>query len=318
MCRTELEVLEEQVRQKRINMLVGDGVIKPIRSFEEYSEVIQKAKREARHRLFTNSYMMRAEVERLIKLKLLYQISIDNGVGFVENQQSYWRLHLYIDLEKKLQIPKLDKSILIEVVYVEGKITESQKKFKDILHKEDIIHFYETYRHFVYYNKISKKQYDVYYRTIQKALDKEGSYICVPNDEQLYQFERIYREYIDIYTQSFYTFEERKQQRDKGLIEVLVDKTGEVLAISLNPTIGGGAIAVRSDCSANIYATAFFVNSLRDKYKDETELEKHVTEPQGYGWIATRNVASIRLHEMFGLEWTGRAFDQFIIPGYTC
>lgn len=318
MCRTELEALEEQVRQKQIDMLVDRGLIKPIISFDEYNDAIQKAKREAQHRLFTNSYMMRAEVERLIKLNLLYQISIGNGIGFVENQKSYWRLHLYIDLEKRLRIPRLDKSILIEAVYLEDKITESQKKFRDILYKEDIIHFYETYRHFVYYNIISKKQYDAYYRTIQKTLEKEKSYICVPNDEQLYQFERLYREYIDIYTQSFYTFEERKQQRDKGLIGVLVDMTGKVLAISLSYTIGGGAIAVRSDCSANIYATAFFINSLKDKYKDEAELKKHAAEPQGYGWISSRNTASIRLHEMFGLKWTGKAFDQFIIPGYTC
>lgn len=275
MCGGELDILERQVRQKRIDVLLDRGLIKPITSFEEYSFVIQKAKQEAENRLFTNSYMMRNEVERLIKLGLLYQVRINNRVGFVENQQFYWRLHLYIDLKRKLRIPKLEKSILIESVYKEEKMTESQKKFRDILSTENFSHFYETYRHFVYRKKLSKKQFDVYLRSLQNALKQEGAYICYPNDEQLEQCEKIYREYIDIYSQTFFTVEERKEQRDKGLIRVLVDKTGDVLAISFNYTIGGSAIAVKSDCLNNIYSTAFFIDGMRDQYKDEIELEKH-------------------------------------------
>ncbi len=317
MCKTELEILEGQVRKRRIDMLVDRGVIKPIQNFDEYSSSIQKAKQTATHRLFTNSYMLRDEVERLISLNLLYQIQVKSGTGFVEDQRAYWRLHLHIDLEKKLQIPKLEKTILIELVYTEERMTNQQKKFKQILSQAAYSHFYETYRACESYNKISKKQYDTYYRNIQKVMKKEGTCICVPDDEQLLQFERIYRERIDIYSQSFYTVEERKQQRDRGLVRVLADKNGKVLAIWLNNSISGGAIATRLGFASNIYATALFVDALKDSYNDEGKTVQS-SKSQGYGWIATRNLESIRIHDMIGIKWTGRAFDQFIIPGYMC
>lgn len=316
MCKTELEILEEQVRQKRIDMLVARGVIRPVESFEEYNAALQKAKQETPHRLFTNSYMMRAEVDRLIRLGMLYQIDISHGVGFVENQRSHWRLHLHIDLKKKLGIPKLDKPILVEFVYNEGRETEQIKKFREILCKDDSLHFYETYRGLQYCDVLSKEQCDIYYNTIQKSMEKEGVRICAPNDEQLYEFERIYRERIDIFTQSFYTMEERRKQRDKGLISVVVDQNDQVLAISMAFTIAGGAIAVRPDCASNLYATAFFINSLKARYDRGERIEPPASLSRSEGWIATRNIASIRIHKMFGIVWNGRAFDQFFIPGY--
>ncbi|WP_322174218.1 hypothetical protein [Acutalibacter caecimuris] len=317
MCKTELEILERQVRKRRIDVLVDRGVIKPVRNFSEYSSAIQKAKQNATHRLFTNSYMLRDEVERLIGLNLLYLMSLESGAGFVEDQRAYWRLHLHIDLERRLQIHKLERSILIELVYAEGRMTNQQEKFRQLLSQAVFSHFYETYRACEFCNKMSKAQYDTYHRTIQKVMEKEGTYICAPDDEQLLQFERIYRERIDLYSQSFYTLEERKQQRDRGLVRVLVDKKGEVLAIWLNNSISGGAVAAKSGFASNIYVTALFIDALKDSYNDEGKMISP-SRPQGYGWIATRNTESIRVHDMFGIKWTGRAFDQFIIPGYVC
>lgn len=317
MCKTELEILEERVRKKRIDVLVSKGVIKPMGSFDEYSTAVQKAKRETSHKLFTNSYMMRAEVEGLIKLNMLYQIPISSGVGFVENQHCHWRLHLHIDLDKKLSIPKLEKSTLIEFVYSKEKESEQIKKFKEILYKDDTVHFYETYRGFQLCDTLSQEQCDSFYHAIHKSLEKEGAHICIPNDKQLYEFERIYRERIDIYTQSYFTMEERRQQRDKGLMSVVADKNDEVLAISLAPTVGGGAIAVRPDCVSNLYSTAFFICSLKERYDRGQRYEPSALQSKALGWVAVRNLTSIRLHKRFGIKWSDRTFDQFIIPGYT-
>lgn len=317
MQHNEIMQLAREASDRYIEIFIDEGMLVPVKSFDEYRFAIQKAKENAVHKLFTNSYMMRAEVERLIRLNLLFRLKIKNGVAFVENQQSYWRAHLHIDLEKKLQIPKLERSILVETVYLDGKQTEEQKKFLSILRKEQ--HFYETYLQIDAVPKLPKEEYISLYTPLLGLLSEENVSIYVPNDEQLKQVEEIYQRRIDLYTQTFFTPEERMQQRDQGLITCLADQSGEVRAISFSPKIGGGAIAVKEEYTSNIYAISLMADGFKHFYSGDVEnsADKEIRSRRNYpGWIATRNKASRRLHEKFGISYTGKAFDQFVIPGF--
>lgn len=319
MQHNEILQLAREASDQYIKISIDEGVLVPVKSFDEYRFAIQEAKESAAHKLFTNSYMMRAEVERLIRLNLLFRLKIKNGVAFVENQQSYWRAHLHIDLEKKLQIPKLEKSILVEMVYLNGKQTEEQGRFLSFFRREEYSHFYETYLQIDSIPKISQKEFVSHYEILMGLLAKENVSICIPDDEQLKQIEEIYHQQIDMYTQTFFTVEERMQQRDQGLITCLADQNGEVRAISFSPKIGGGAIAVKEEYTSNIYAVSLMVDGLKGFYSDDDKnsADKKARPRRNYpGYVATRNKASRRLHEKFGISYTGKAFDQFVIPGF--
>lgn len=314
----ELEHSEEEMRIERKNYLLDKGYIKGISSFDEYMEILQKAKSVTAGSLYSNCYMLPDEIKQLIRKELLFQLFVENGVAFVSDEKSHWKLYLYVDLHKKLFIPRLDKSILVETMYREGNITEEQSKFENILTNTDF-HFYLAYDQIELKPTLAPEKFWKKYASLKKFLDNENVKIGSPADEQIPEFEDIYRERMDIYVQKPFSIGERIMQRDKGLLQCVSNSDNEVYVINVNGRIHGGAIAARKDVSSNIYAPALVYDGYKEYYQKVVDDGKESADAVfsfAKGWIAKTNRASRRLHEELGMKYTGRAFNQFIMAGF--
>lgn len=303
--------------RRNIQKLVRSGILRPIKSFEQYTALVNEAKKNAEHRLFTNCYLMPDKIKRLIERKAFYQLRCDNGVAFIEDERLYYYLFVYIDLNKSIDIPKLDKNILAENVYMEDRMTEQQKDFDHHLEQVGFIQ-YLTYRQ-IGLPQIPPEKFWKKYHSAMKFLENDGKHICVPTNRQLGQFEKIYREEMDRYSQKWFTRHERKEQRDKGYLTCLADDGGTLYSIRIENSIHGGAIAEKKEYSSSGYAPALRYSSFKNYFENmpsDPQQQKKYKHSRPFGWIATTNTPSIRLHESLGMYPTGKAMHQFIMPGY--
>ncbi len=296
--------------------LIENGTLTPVTSFEQYSQLVKDAKANAEHRLYTNNYMMPDEIQRLIGLKSFYSVKTDNGLAFVDNEVSHYYMFLHVDLEKEIHIPQLDKNVLVETVYVEKNVRQQQLDFEKKL-TDSGFSFASTYRQIYGVPQLAPEKYWKTYNSVQKTLDNEGKRFCVPTNRQLKQFEKIYREQIDIYVQKRFTKRERKKQRDAGYLTCIADKKNYIYAIGISQHVYGGAIACNKEYTGSIYASALMYHSYKGFYENipqDPEAQKEYMRSRTFGWIATTNTMSLRLHKAIGMGSTGKAMNQFVLP----
>ena len=318
---TDYEIAE-YLRNKQVQKLINRKCLEPILSYEQYSSAVKTAKAKTEHKLFTNCYLMKHEIQRLIDLGSFYQIIYENdncnGVTFVGDERSHYRVFVYVDPNRDFGIPRLDRSALIETVYLDGRESEQQKNFESRLKKADF-HFYMKYHQIDCTPRLEPKEFWRKYHAIDKFMKVDGVRVCIPNDEQLCQFYEIYREEIDIYTQTYCSMDERRAQREAGYLYCLSDRQDQVYAISMSGRIYGGAIAVKREYVSNMYGTALMFGAVKGFYEDMPDDMYQRTEymrPKAFGWIATMNSASRRVHGSLKVLNTGKAMNQFIRAGY--
>lgn len=290
----------------------------PVESIEQYSALVKEAKKNTEHRLFTNCYMMPDEIKRLISQKRFYQIKSDNGVVFADDEISHYYMFFYVDLTKKITVPQLDRNILAEDVYMEDKITQQQTAFENLLETAGF-DLSSTWQQIFQIPQLAPEKFWKRYNSARKFLEKDGKHICVPDNRQLKEFEKIYREQIDVYTQRRYTKRERRRQRDNGCLHCVADEKGRLYAIAISAEIFGGAIASKKEFNFNGYASILQLEMCKSFYEnlpENLEQRKEYMRCKTFGWIATTNTASLRMHRSIGLYTTGKAMHQFVLPGF--
>ena len=307
----------EYQRKKNVQKLILDGALMPVESFERYSALVSEAKKNTEHRLFTNCYMMPDEIKRLTSQKRFYQIQCDNGVVFADDEISHYYMFFYVDLTKKITVPQLDRNILAENVYIEDKMTQQQIAFENLLGTAGF-NLVNTWQQIYGIPQLSPEKFWKRYNSAMKFLANDGKHICFPDNRQLKEFEKIYRERIDVYTQRRFTKRERRRQRDEGYLRCVTDDKGRLYAIAISE-IFGGAIAAKKGFDSNGYAPALLLEEYKGFYENmpvDPQQQREYMRCKTFGWIATTNTASLRLHKAIGLYTTGKAMHQFILPGF--
>lgn len=308
----------EYLRKKNVQKLIRGGVLKPVESFEEYSTLVKEAKKNAEHRLFTNCYMMPDEIKRLTSQKRFYQMQSDNGVVFVDDEISHYYMFFYLDLTKKITVPQLDRNILAENVYIEDKMTQQQTAFENLLGTAGF-NLVNTWQQIYGIPQLAPEKFWKKYHSAMKFLSNDGKHICAPSNKQLKEFEKIYREQINVYTQRRFTKRERRRQRDNGRLHCVADDKGRLYAIAISAEIFGGAIAAKKEFDSNGYAPALMIETYKGFYENmpaDPQQQKEYMRCRAFGWIATTNTVSLRLHKSIGLYTTGKAMHQFVLPGF--
>ena len=279
---------------------------------------VKEAKKDAEHRLFTNCYMMPDEIRRLTELKRFYQVQSDNGVIFVDVEITHYYMFFYADLTKEIAVPQLDRNILAENVYIEDKMTQQQTIFEKLLGTAGF-NLVNTWQQIYGTPQLSPEKFWKKYNSAMKFLENDGKHICVPNNRQLKEFEKIYRERIDVYTQRRFTKRERRRQRDNGQLHCVADDKGRLYAIAISAEVFGGAIAAKKEFSSSGYAPALMIETYKgffDNLPVDPQQQKEYMRCKAFGWIATTNIVSLRLHKAIGLYTTGKAMHQFVLPGF--
>lgn len=309
-------IINKIKRWYRHRQLVKQGVLTPIQSYDEYISLIKECKANSEQKVFSNNYIMPAEAKRLISLGFLYRVKTNCGLVFADDEGGYYYLFLYVDMLEPLKLPGLEKNILVENVYYEGRKTDTQTKFEQYIQSSGCV-FFNTYNSITDRPQMSPKKYWKQLSTLEKALAAEGKKICQPKDDQLKQFERIYRATINTYVQKRYSKKERRKQRDLGYLYCIDDNKGAIYAIYISGALHGGAIATRKDCQGGIYSPTLLLYAQRGYYEgmpDDIDARKEYMRSRRIGgWIATDNKISWRMHKTLGFKATGKSMDQFVL-----
>ena len=310
-----IEVFERIRCWYRHRDLLRKKILVPIKSYEEYIFLIKEFKTNSKQKIFTNCYIMPNEAKRLISLGNLYVLKTNCGLVFADDEGGYYYLFLYVDMLEPLKLPIMDKDILVENVYYEGRKTEIQIRFEEYVQAAGCVYF-NTYNAITDCPQIEPEKYWKQLAILEKALESEGKKISIPNDEQLREFENVYRETIDKYVQKRYSLSERKHQRNLGHLLCVDDEKGNIYAIHINET-HGGAVATRKDCQGGIYSPALMMYILKRYYeympKDEVARKEYMRSKRIGGWIAVDNTASWRMHKMLGFKATNKSMNQFVV-----
>lgn len=311
-----LEVIDKIKQWYKHRQLIKKGILIPIESYEQYTFLIKDIKSNSTQKIFTNCYIMSAEVKRLISLGNLYMVNTNCGLALADDEGGYYYLFLYVDMLQPLVLPVLDKDILVEDVYYEGRKTEAQTKFEEYVQNAGCV-FVNKYNAITDRPQISPEKYWKRLSSIEKTLAAEGKKICQPKESQLKEFERIYRETIDKYVQKRYSKKERKKQRALGYLHCIDDDKGNIYAIHISGVLHGGAIATRKDCQGGIYSPALMLYINKGYYeampKDEVARKEYMRSKSIGGWIAVDNLHSWRMHKMLGFKATEKSMNQFVI-----
>lgn len=296
--------------------LIKQGILLPIKSYDQYNALVKEAKAKFIEKVFTNCYLLPAEIKRLIALRNFYQVKTEQGLAFADDEGGYYYLFLYVDMQKPLILPPLEKDILVENVYYDGRKTEIQCKFEEYVQNAGCI-FLNTYNAVTDRPQLTPEKYWKKLETLQNSLAAEGKKISIPTEQQLKQFEEIYLETIDKYVQKRYSKKERKTQRKLGYLHCIDDKDGKIYAIHISGLLHGGAIATRKDCQGGIYSPGLMLYIFKEYYEampQDDHAQKEYMRSKGIGgWIAVDNKASWRIHKMLGITATGKSMNQFVI-----
>lgn len=302
-----------------VKRLVAEGVLVPVRSFEEYADLVKKARADAKHRLFSNCYMMPDEIQRLIQLGLFYRIASADCLAFADDEDDYYYVFLFVDLEAPFHLPQLDRNMLVENVYYDKRKTPVQEQFEAAVQKSGF-QYVHTYLSVVAKPQLSPEVFWQRMKAIQKSLAAENKKIAVVQENQIKAFKKIYKEEIDVYTRKRYSNREWREHAKNNLLYCVTDTKGEVYAIWMSGVLRGGAIAARHDCHGNIYAMALMFYTNVEFYShipsDPKERALYMKNRAIGGWIATDNNASWRLHKGIGKVASGKAMTQFVKPGF--
>ena len=300
----------------RHRKLIKDGILIPIESYEQYTALVKEAKANSEHKLFFNCYMLPAEIKRLIELKNFYQVKTKDGLVFIADEDVYYHMVFFVDLHKRFSLPYVEKDVLVENIYYEGRKTEAQEKFEEFLLDLGCT-FINTYRSIEDKPSLAPDKFFKKLDVLEKTLALEGKKIAVPTYEQLPEFEKVYRSIIDKYVQKKYTRKERRKQADAGLLYCITDDSAAIYAIAIKACVNGGAYGSRSDSQNNIYAPILVLYLFKDFYdnipNDTEERVKYMRSKGIGGWIAIDNKASWRVYKLVGIKSTSKSMNQFVI-----
>lgn len=310
MTDTEILAHVESLQTKCTENLITRGILKRVTSIVEYSSLIMEAKRKAEIPLYSNCYLKQDEIKRLIAQQRFYLLlGENNGVLFLEDHKSHYQGYFFADLRGPLRFPKLDKSILIEHIYRAG----GQIKLPDAE-----FHFYDTFQQMGLSPHLSPVAFWNMFDVSEALFQKKGFKFETPTDEQLIQCQELYHNNMDKYSQVYYSMEERKLQRDKGLLQVASDKKGIVHALLISPFVRGEAIVSRKEIASAPALTALLLLAYKpfyENYPSDPDKIKDYMRPKSFAWVARSNYASDKMQKRLMIQPTGKFMDQYVMPG---
>ena len=94
--------------------LIKQSVLIPITSYDQYAALVKEAKDNSKNKVFSNCYMLPAEIKRLIHLKKFYKVKTEQGLAFADDEGDYYYLFLYVNMSVSFTFPSLEKDIYFD------------------------------------------------------------------------------------------------------------------------------------------------------------------------------------------------------------
>lgn len=91
-------------------------MIKELLSIAQYKKLLEDFRTVCKTP-FSNIYLMPKDINRFINLKRISYVKNDYGIIFYLDEETFYRVCLYVDEQQLFEIPARDKKLLIRNVY---------------------------------------------------------------------------------------------------------------------------------------------------------------------------------------------------------
>lgn len=281
--------------------------MKILETFDEYTGIVKEVKSVCR-KPFSNIYYMSNEIKKYIESGRLAYEKTEGGIVLFWDEESFYRVCLYVNEQEKFAIYPKNKKILIRNIYKTGKKEESLRCAEQRLGELGFQKKGTTIG-------IQGEPFKIFQRCGQiekyaKALEKKG-YRCMEADfskfgeiETLILDSGIIKDY-----QLDYRTDDEKRKLERGSYLYMVDGDGQICAASLCFIEGSIAkvdgVAVKPEYKTRGLAPCLTYHRFKWMQDKGVKLVQ--------GWILTNNVPSLRYHRSLGYEFLDKYADEWIL-----
>lgn len=292
---------------RRLSKTGKVSAMQKIVKLDQYKNLMQETKQRC-GRGVSNIYFLADEIGRYISQGRLYAEESDAGCVLYVDESAYYNTAIYAAENAIIPIYAQDKRCVFRYVYRRKDAESTGQKFSGILsangfHKEaSSVEVRLSVEDSVKNGKKVEKWV--------KKMEEQG-FSCIYGEEsQFREMEEMICDsgVIKDYQMAYRTPEE-KRELEKGSYLCIMDKEGEMCAVSfcalMNGITTGGALVVKEE-----YKMRGLVPMIT-YYRSQWLKEHRASYSQG--WIETDNMPSIRLHKSLGYEFRDRYADEWIL-----
>lgn len=278
-----------------------------LRNIETYFEMINSINKEFSP-TYTNCYLSQGKAGKLIEEKRLYYEKVNGGLLLYLDQNRYYEMYYYLNLNADWSVNSQEKDIVIKNIYV-----ENRKNRKLIFLEEKI-------KSSGFYLLDTLKQVGGDVDTILLNLQKSYNQACnimqmygfslVELDEtllpQIREFEEHIKE-IPIYQIPYFEDCEIRSLGKEGRAVGIVDADKKLCAMKFffDRDLPYGYFAVKKEYQ-KMFGMAIVLSYYSLKYLKEKQIKLA-------NWIELNNNKSIEYHLKLGYRWMERCTDEWIL-----
>ena len=282
-------------------------MINKVLSVQEYKELTEDFRSICR-RPFSNIYLMSDDIKRFIELERVSFEKSDYGLIFYFDEDTFYRVCLYVDEKQLFEIPSRDKKLLIRNVYrtkkKDVKLSYVEERLQSLGFKQEgtTAQIEGNPQELIANCKVIE-QY-------AKKMERMG-YSCIIPDISCYEeIEDMILEsrVIKDYHMTFRTKEE-KRNMEKGSYLCIVNEKGELCA------------AIIADIDVDIAQIEAL--AVKEEYKIrglapilDYKIFKQLCERKiglVQGWVELDNDDSLRYHMSLGYRFAGKQANEWIL-----
>lgn len=278
-----------------------------LRGIEEYKALLKEVKKE--HKVtFSNLYFMPKDIERYINLGRVEYENNEAGVLFYFDEESYYRVCMYVEAGGTFSISRRDKKLLVRNIYRKKEQDDKLSEFEKYLERNQFDFVGTSFQikgsvSEMWQNCLRLEKYFF-------AMEKKG-FRCIEADYSHYkEIENLILDsgIIKDYQMNYLT-EQEKQMMIPGSYLCILDKQDQICAASIAFIHDGvaqdGVIAVKEEYKMK--GIAPMLTYQRCKWFCENKVDS------AQNWILIDNDASIRYHKSLGYEFTDKYANDWLL-----
>ncbi len=279
--------------------------MKLINSIDEYFELIKKLKKAGLRCL--HDTITKEEAERYISLGRMKYISSDAGGYFLLDEESYYKIFLFVDLNCECAIEKTDKPVLFMSRYRKGKKSEIKNLLDKRLQNNGFV-LKDTAFMIRFDLDTFKDKYEKQFEKAMRLLERLNYKVQIADYSHWEEIKALYesQNMMQYYHEKYRTEDEIRERFERNEFTCVTDQNGEIIAYG-SAYEGGGyrygdAVVVKDEYK--MLGLPFIINYYGCSRRDNKVM---------VGSMLTHNENSIRYHRKLGWEFTDRYVDHWIL-----
>ena len=275
-------------------------------SLEEYKDLLKEVKTITK-RPFSNIYFSLPALERFIGLDRVGYEKTDAGVLFYIDEEAYYRVYLYVDLNKELKIGKQDKRLYCRYIYRQSEKQDLHNSIQKVLTDNGFIKEGISVE-----LQADPKEYVRNYSYLERyisSMEKKGYKCIIPDSSRYAEIEQMFLDsgIIKDYHIEFRTEEEKKQLQEGSYLCIV--KQDEICAARIATLENGVAhaedIAVKEQYKLKGLAPILAYQGMKWFCENDIKLMR--------GWVLVHNQNAMEYYRSMGYQFNNKYSEEWIL-----